>query len=164
MRDALADIDAEHAHDSGCMVVEQGLDEDCCTCDASAHAGLISEADEVLERERVLSWEKPVRAMDVEAWKAISADCAPPGVYTPNMSAADRQRWKAKLVGAKTDAARVEIRKAWGGALVVIVVRLHDQNVTISQNGKLWGTFEEFAQLVAAVEEARQVLLQLRDA
>lgn len=39
----------------------------------------------------LLMWEKPERVMSKEAWKGISADSAPPGVYIPNMSNEDRE-------------------------------------------------------------------------
>jgi len=45
----------------------------------------------------------------------------------------------------------------------VIVVRLEGQRkVEISQNGKIWGSFEEFEELVKAAAEAREVLEKLR--
>lgn len=57
----------------------------------------------------ILSWEKPPRRTSVENWKSISADGAPPGVYSPNMSQEDRLKWKAKLVGKKGGIKQVEI-------------------------------------------------------
>lgn len=47
----------------------------------------------------VLGWDKPAKVLTTEEWKSISADSAPPGVYVPNMSVDDMERWKAKMVG-----------------------------------------------------------------
>jgi hypothetical protein len=88
--------------------------------------------------------------MTTEQWQAISADSAPPGVYVPNMSEADRDAWKAKLIGGRDP--RVEIRKAAGGTQVLIVVR--PGGVRMSMNGPASFTREEWGQLAAAVAEA----------
>ena len=40
----------------------------------------------------VLDWDKPGRVVSIEEWKGISADSAPPGVYTPNMSDEDMKK------------------------------------------------------------------------
>ena len=72
----------------------------------------------------VLMWEKPEKIMSIEDWKAISADSAPPGVYVPNMSERDRQRWKATLKGTKLGRPWIEIRKStreWGTQMLIIV-------------------------------------------
>ncbi len=61
--------------------------------------------------------------MPVKDWKKISADSAPPGVYTPNMNEDDKLRWKAKLVGKRGGIKQVEIRKTTtnGTQLLIIV-------------------------------------------
>lgn len=48
-----------------------------------------------------------------------SADGAPPGVYVPNMSDEDKEKWLAKVAYGKTDYPQAEIRK--GGGFVIIV-------------------------------------------
>jgi hypothetical protein len=127
---------------------------------------------------RWLHWDKPRRAKSHEEWSSLSADGAPPGVYTPNMSQEDKLKWKAKHFGGKLP--RVEIRKT-AGSQVKIVVSLkgrpwhrrklwrdgeykkvdcgHDDNVVISMNGPAHFTFDEIDQLQSAIYEARQVLL-----
>jgi len=132
----------------------------------------------------ILSWDKPEQIMSPEAWKGISADGAPPGVYVPNMSEVDCKKWKAKLIKGKHP--RVEIRKSthcsgkslnpkfpWGGgcsAEILIIVglkgvkhrqTLHDCNIKMSQNGASSFSFDEFQQLQQAVKEARAVLQAL---
>jgi hypothetical protein len=124
----------------------------------------------------VLDWNKPERAMPVEQWQAISADGAPPGVWTPNMSDQDRERWKAKLVGVRKGEPQVEIRKSTPGGQMVIIVGLRaytfkhyspdargyantqGKNLHISHSGPAIMTFADFEQLAQAVAEARQVL------
>lgn len=70
----------------------------------------------------ILMWEKPEKILSDEEWKAISADGAPPGVYTPNMSPDDARRFKAKVVKPKTGPRRVEIRVTVDGVQVVVMV------------------------------------------
>jgi hypothetical protein len=122
---------------------------------------------------QVLSWETPKKKMPVEDWKKISADGAPPGVYTPNMSKKDMLKWKAKYIGG-TDP-RVEIRKSFHhsngksypecvnyGAQVLIVVRKKhndEPQVLISTNGKMGMSLSDFFDLNEAVKEALEELL-----
>lgn len=82
----------------------------------------------------VLSWDKPEKIMTREEWEDISADGAPPGVYTPNMSAEDAARWKAKLIGARGDHPRVEIRKTTDGGVQILIIVCADE-VATSMNG-----------------------------
>jgi hypothetical protein len=126
----------------------------------------------------ILSWDKPEKIMSKEAWQSISADGAPPGVYSPNMSHEDMKKWKAKFIGGKSP--RVEIRKTTdNGTQVLIVVtnggfpckvdrftpegiELHSKgkNVRISQNGPAFFSFAELESLQQAVTEAKAVLTQ----
>lgn len=106
----------------------------------------------------ILFWDKPKKAMPIEEWKAISADSAPPGVYVPNMSADDMNRWKAKLVGIKKGEPRVEIRKTVRGTQMLIIVGL---DIRVSMNGTARMTFEEMDELHQAVQEARAKLESL---
>jgi hypothetical protein len=122
---------------------------------------------------KVLSWDKPKRKMPKEEWMKISADSAPPGVYTPNMSKNDMLKWKAKHI--KGDDERVEIRKSFYhhndkpypnhigySAQALIVVRRAPNNgqpqVLISTNGKMGMTFLEACNFKDAVNEAMEVL------
>jgi len=120
----------------------------------------------------VLIWDKPKRAMKVEEWKSLSADGAPPGVYTPNMSREDMLKWKGKLV--KGEDPRVEIRKTFYfsngkqypehvgyGSQVVVTVRLQSDdnpNVLISTNGKIAMSFDDYKDLNMAIGEAMNEL------
>jgi len=123
----------------------------------------------------VLSWDKPEQIMSTEDWKSISADCAPPGVYTSNMSWADMKKWKAKLIKGKYT--RVEIRKT-AGSQILIIVSLPGQatrsekswthkdpidvgqsdNVRMSMNGPSDFTYQQIEELQQAVSEAKTVL------
>jgi hypothetical protein len=109
--------------------------------------------------------------MSTEEWQRISADGAPPGVYTPNMSAADQQLWKAKYTGGQNP--RVEIRKTvtgprhpapgWAGFkqnYAQLLVIVDAASVRLSSNGTADFTGGEFEQLAQAVAEARAVLAQ----
>jgi len=109
----------------------------------------------------VLNWDKPKKVMSTEDWKSISADGAPPGTYTPNMSSGDREKWKAKKVGGKDP--RIEIRKTAVGqdatgqnhyAQTLLIVR-PDGTVVMSANGK---ALLEADELMAAIVEAIAVL------
>lgn len=129
----------------------------------------------------LLMWEKPDQVLPKEVWMNISADGAPPGVYSPNMSRADMERYKAKLVGKHTDEARVEIRKTFGGTQMLILVTLLDSGLSIGKNkiAHSWGvtydiapdktirismngpahlSFAELGDIIQAVAEARTVL------
>ncbi len=125
----------------------------------------------------VLTFAKPKRAQSVEAWKSISADGAPPGVYTPNMSEKDQERWRAKLVGTKSGELRIEIRSSKSGSQMVIIVAgakqvelsrnqyrrttLDPYEIKMSANGPLWFKVEVWKELKAAVQEARDILSTL---
>lgn len=116
---------------------------------------------------KVLSWDKPEKKMSTEEWKSITADSAPPGVYTPNMSDEDNNKLKAKLIKGKDP--RVEIRKSFhftngkkypGSknyfSQVLVIVRLDgkEPNILFSTNGKIAASFLEFDDLYAGIQEA----------
>lgn len=104
----------------------------------------------------ILSWDKPKQVLTKEEWQDISADSAPPGVYTPNMSEDDRLKWRAKLI--KGHDPRVEIRKGYGfGASQKIVVRFH-QGIEMTANNAIWMTWKDYADFCDAVTEARLAL------
>jgi hypothetical protein len=102
----------------------------------------------------ILMWDKPSRTMTDEEWRSVTADSAPPGVYVPNMSEADRMAWKAKAIGGRD--LRVEIRKTAGGTQVLIVVR--PDSVRMTMNGPAVFTREEWGELETAVAEATGAL------
>lgn len=120
-----------------------------------------------------LMWDKPDRVQSVEEWKSWQADSAPPGTYVPNMSDADRARWKAKKVGFKAGHPQIEIRKD----STVIVVSLHGGykyngygsdkphspptggiNLHIATAGPIRWTWQEWAECQQAIAEARAIL------
>ena len=93
------------------------------------------------------------------------------------MSEEDQNRWKAKLINKGKDDARVEVKKTFNGVQVVIIVALdgwnygsekrdnrgwggttRGLNVRMSANGAIKATFEQFAEIQAAVAEARAAL------
>lgn len=122
----------------------------------------------------VLSWEQPKKKMPKEDWLKITADNAPLGVYTPNMSKEDMLKWKAKHIKGKDE--RVEIRKSFHhnngkkypenvnyAAQVVIIVRkeANDQpQILISTNGKIGMSLFSFLDMESAIKEAFAVLTQ----
>src|SRR5271170_6535688 len=126
----------------------------------------------------ILTWDKPKQVMTRDEYEAISADSAPPGVYTPNMSRVDTYKWRAKKVGGRNP--RVEIRKSVLGpdplsyddgetpvgvlprrphcmAQLVVVV-MADGRVRMSQNGPAVYTAHEWTELMIVVQEARLAL------
>lgn len=115
----------------------------------------------------VLSFDKPKKIMATEQWKEISADGAPPGVYTSNMSLDDEMKWKAKLIKGKD--ARIEIRKTFTGlgycAKVCIVVYKDVSeefaDVVISTNGKIGASFQQIKEMNEAINEAKEILKSL---
>jgi hypothetical protein len=118
---------------------------------------------------KILMWEKPEKAMDLEAWQNIAADSAPPGVYTPNMSEDDMLRWKAKFVGAKAGSPRVEIRKtAYAQMLIIVSLGGGFQqqyksmpewaNVQISLNAAACLDWQDLADMNTAIQEAKDFL------
>ena len=118
----------------------------------------------------ILMWEKPKKAMSTEEWANSGGfDGGPPGGYIPNMSKADRLRWKAKYIGGKYP--RVEIRKTTtnGSQLLVIVTKggfppkggretieynSDGKHVRFSLNGPAFFSVDEFFELENAVKEA----------
>jgi hypothetical protein len=117
----------------------------------------------------ILQWEQPEKELSTEQWKEIAADNTPPGVYSPNMSSADIEKWKAKLVGTKSGYPRVEIRKGTT-ALMLIIVSLgqgfqqkykgmpEGTNIQMSMNGASAMTWQEWDDFNQAIQEAKAIL------
>lgn len=127
----------------------------------------------------ILMWNKPEKIMSTEDWKSITADSAPAGVYTPNMSEEDMFKWKGKLIKGKSP--RVEIRKSFqktnnkqypkhsivtSQCLIVVslnnINEMKDCNVLMSMNGKSGLSMKEFEELNLVVNEAKEVLKKLQ--
>lgn len=92
----------------------------------------------------ILSFDKPKKLIPTEEHNAYyKSDTDIAGTYVPNMSEADKKRWKGKRVGGKDP--RVEIRKVLSGndpgtgyhayAQILIVVR--KSGVVMSTNGRM---------------------------
>jgi len=119
----------------------------------------------------ILSFDKPQKLRSTEEHSKMYSSCTGiPGTYVPNMSKTDMERWKAKHIKGKDE--RIEIRKTLQGTQVVIVVYKdiredsydskgwkpgHD-NIQISANGKIQMTFQEWNELMMAVQEAKNIL------
>lgn len=119
-----------------------------------------------MESEKIIYWEKPNRAMSVADWKNISADSAPPGVYTPNMSEEDQLKWKGKIIG--TDKPRVEVRKTFHSKkhfahVLFTFAPFEDESFIISTNGKISFSDKEFSEFPKVLLEVGMVLQELVD-
>ncbi|HPI82924.1 MAG TPA: hypothetical protein PK122_06885 [Candidatus Paceibacterota bacterium] len=69
----------------------------------------------------LLSFDKPKKIHSTEEHnKMFPSDSGISGTYVPNMSKEDQLKWKAKHI--KGDDERVEIRKEFGGANLVVIV------------------------------------------
>lgn len=111
------------------------------------------------------SFAKPEKVLSTEAWKGISADGAPPGVYVSNMSSEDRKKWKAKLVGTKSGDHQIEIRKMLSGTNLVLIVNglmpstpEESLLVKMSANGPGYFYPYELKEFELAIQEARDIL------
>lgn len=127
----------------------------------------------------ILSWDKPKRARTPkEHAETFGAEDAPPGVYVPNMSDEDAEKWKAKVTGQKRGILQVEIRKRIRSTQLTLIVcskggyvhKWHGEtdrhptegiNIHLSINGPLQMTFHEMDEMQDAVAEARLALLNL---
>ena len=122
-------------------------------------------------------WDKPKKIRSTEAHNAAaSSDCGVPGTYVPNMSWEDRGKWKGKVCHTTTSP-QVEIRKD----SFVIVVGLDGYNyksyrripaqfqastkglnMHIASAGPIRLTFKQWDEFKAVVDEAREVLAELK--
>jgi len=102
----------------------------------------------------VLSFEKPKKVRPTsEHNDYYSSDSGVAGTYVPNMSNADRRKWKAKLIAGKDP--RVEIRKSIGRSQVQIVMVVRpDFSTSISANGRMDFTSQDWIELLQARNEA----------
>lgn len=103
----------------------------------------------------VLYFDSVNRKYSKSDWVGITADGAPPGVYTPNMSQEEAERWRAKHIGGKRE--RVEVRKqVWGVNLVMNVYK--DGALSISANGRIKMNPTEANEFMSAIREAMDIL------
>lgn len=115
----------------------------------------------------ILDFDRPVKTKSTAEWKKISADGAPPGVYTPNMSERDMRKWKAKKINWGKADARIEIQKtfSWDNGLrypdrlgysaqCKIVVSKQEPRVLMSCNGKCAMSAADAVEFQQALQEA----------
>ena len=134
-------------------------------------------------------WDKPKQVVSKEEWASNQADSAPPGTFMPNMSEADRMRWKAKLVGTTKGFPQVELRR---DSTVIILslkgykykyydtrqspeniekARKYDRKtdpstwatIRIASAGPMALTFDEYKEMQAAVNEGLGMLRDLAE-
>lgn len=116
-----------------------------------------------------MSFEKPKQLRSYTEHNEIySSDTEINGTYVPNMSAEDMNKYKAKHIKGKDE--RIEIKKTFGSTQVVAVVYKNTvdsdwrnnveghQNVRISANSKIHMSFDDWAEFIAAIEEAKQLI------
>lgn len=104
---------------------------------------------------QVLNWGTPKRAMTPEARNKISADGAPPGVYTVNASKEDEQKWWALLKGMRKPPLYVEAKKSFGPTLTRLVLKVYENgDVRFSANGTVQMEAQDWVEFGHAVEEA----------
>jgi hypothetical protein len=120
----------------------------------------------------ILYFNKPEKVRSTEEHnKKYMSNSGVAGTYVPNMSQEDAERWKAKYFGAKDR--RIEIRKTIGfsktesyphvsWAQTLIVVREATKNsvphVTISGNGKMAFSKDDWQEFEQVIEEAKMIL------
>ena len=137
----------------------------------------------------LVMWDKPKQVISKEEWKNISADSAPPGVYSSNMSKKDAATWKGKVVGGKLGRPQIELRKVFSGSFkqlsdegwgkgfcanVVIIVANKgfkyknikrdesvDYNIHFAMNGGAAMTFAEMEEIQLVIEEAKAKLVEV---
>lgn len=104
----------------------------------------------------ILDFEKPKKLNPTkEHQDRYSSDSGILGTYVPNMSDADRMKWKAKKIGG--DGPRVEIRKTLRGTQLLLIV-YKNGSVAMSANGKMVFHDGDFEELGQAVKEAQAIL------
>lgn len=121
----------------------------------------------------LIDFNKPKKIRSTEEHNQMySSDSGIAGTYVPNMSKADREKWKGNHIKGTEE--RIEIRKTFHGVQLLIVVykkisftdwhvnrdawRTNHNNVRISMNGKLDLTFDEYDELTEVVAEAKELL------
>jgi len=87
--------------------------------------------------------------------ESITADGAPPGVYTPNMSRQDARRWRAKHVGGENE--RIEIRHQVRGVNLVLIV-FKAGAIHLSANGRVEFDAAQAQAFLTAIQEAQGIL------
>jgi nitrate reductase beta subunit len=132
----------------------------------------------------ILDFKKPKKIRSTkEHNRMYSSYSGIAGTYVQNMSKEDMNKWKATWI--KGDKERIEIRKTLGSQLLIVVYKnsynpkypdlqggeyekykseminwcKKHNDIQISMNGKLDITFDEYKELLQAIEEAKQLLI-----
>lgn len=134
---------------------------------------------------KILDFNKPAKLRPTAEHNAMhTSDSGVAGTYVPNMSDEDAARWKAKYIKGENE--RIEIRKSFHMAQIVIVVRKFaptpmpklsaltapmkvyneqrtkwreaQNNIKISMNGSLWLSHTDWLEMRVAIEEAEEFL------
>lgn len=121
----------------------------------------------------LIDFNKPKKIRSTEEHNQMfSSDSGVAGTYVPNMSDADRKKWRG--VHVKGTDERIEIRRTIGGTQILIIVYKsirythwkvnqdewykNHNNVRMSMNGKLDMTFDEYDELTKVIAEAKEIL------
>ena len=120
----------------------------------------------------IINWDKPKKIRgSKEHVDTHRSDSGIPGTFVPNMSDGDVKKWKGKIVGITTGSPQVEIRK--NSMLIIVSLGAGYQykfytrektigiNLHISMAGPTQLSFDEWGEMKAVVEEARQELLSI---
>lgn len=97
-------------------------------------------------------WDEPVKHVPLDEWEALSADGAPPGVYTRRWK--DTQVWYGKVGGTRKPPMFVTLRYTTSNYVYVKVVVSETGTVNVSMNGTAEMTRNEFIDMGVAISEA----------
>lgn len=117
-------------------------------------------------------WFGPIeKALSTEDHQNLSADGAPPGVYTSNMTEEWKETWKGKIKGTQSGIYQVEIRKVINNVNFCATVtsakakignteryRLLPGSVQMSMNGTLIMSASDWIEFNHVVCEAQKVI------
>ena len=110
----------------------------------------------------IINWDKPKKLRSTEKHNNMcSSDCGVPGTYVPNMSYEDRESWKGKHINKTKNNERIELRKTFsrcGSYAQVLIVLEKEGTVSISSNGKIAMTFDDWDEVNAVVKEALDLI------
>jgi len=110
----------------------------------------------------MINWDKPKQLRSTKEHNEIfQSEAQAAGTYVPNMSNDDQQVWKGKHINKGKDTARIELRKTFSsrdGYAQTLVVVTRNKGVTISANGKMDMTFEEWEEVTEVMHEALELI------
>ncbi|RYD68027.1 MAG: hypothetical protein EOP83_01635 [Verrucomicrobiaceae bacterium] len=129
----------------------------------------------------ILMWDAPKKLRTPqENAEHYGFEEGPTGGYIPNMSEADARRWKGKITGKNRGVLQAELRKSFDSAQVTIIVTLdggytynhytpaarphlntHGVQIHMATNGPIRMSFDDLAEMNAAIGEAKDKLKEL---